>query len=64
MIDFVKKEGKIRLEMNLAAARQANLEMSSKLLAVADAGKGKANSCLCDFSKTHPSGANRHWLSC
>ena len=43
MIDFVKKEGKIRLEINLAAARQANLEISSKLLAVADAVKGKAN---------------------
>ncbi len=43
MINFVKKEGKIRLEINLTAARQAKLEISSKLLGVADVVKGKAN---------------------
>jgi hypothetical protein len=43
MINFVKKEGKIRLEINLAAARQAKLGISSKLLDVADMVKGKAN---------------------
>jgi hypothetical protein len=41
MINFVKKEGKIRLEINLDAARQAGLEISSKLLNVADVVKGK-----------------------
>jgi len=40
-INFVKKEGKIRLEINLDAARQANLQISSKLLKVADVVKGK-----------------------
>ena len=43
MINFVKKEGKVRLEINLAAARQAKLEISSKLLGVADVVKGKEN---------------------
>lgn len=43
VINFVKKEGKIRLEINLDAARQAKLEISSKLLSVADVVKGKAN---------------------
>ena len=43
MINFVKKEGKIRLEINLDAARQAKLEISSKLLGVADVVKGKTN---------------------
>ena len=43
VINFVKKEGKIRLEINLAAARQAKLGISSKLLGVADRVKGKAN---------------------
>jgi hypothetical protein len=43
MINFVKKEGKIRLDINLAAARQSKLEISSKLLGVADVVKGKAN---------------------
>jgi hypothetical protein len=43
MINFVKKEGKVRLEINLAAARQAKLEISSKLLGVADVVKGKGN---------------------
>ena len=41
VINFVKKEGKIRLEINLVAARQANLQISSKLLKVADVVKGK-----------------------
>ncbi len=39
MINFVKKEGKIQLE----GARRAKLEISSKLLGVADVVKGKAN---------------------
>jgi hypothetical protein len=43
MINFVKKEGKIRLEINLDAARQAKLEISSKLLGVADVVQGKTN---------------------
>ena len=43
MIHFVKKEGKIRLEISLEAARRAKLEISSKLLGVADVVKGKAN---------------------
>jgi hypothetical protein len=43
VINFVKKAGKIRLEINLAAARQAKLGISSKLLGVADTVKGKAN---------------------
>jgi hypothetical protein len=41
MINFVKKEGRVRLEINLDAARQANLQISSKLLSVADVVKGK-----------------------
>jgi hypothetical protein len=43
VINFVKKEGKIRLEINLDAARLARLEISSKLLGVADVVKGKRN---------------------
>lgn len=43
MINFVKKEDKIRLEINLDATRQARLVISSQLLRVADAVKGKAN---------------------
>ena len=42
VINFVKKEGKVRLEINLDAARQAKLEISSKLLNVADVVKGKS----------------------
>jgi hypothetical protein len=42
VINFVKKEGKVRLEINLAAARSGKLEISSKLLSVADAVVGKA----------------------
>jgi hypothetical protein len=41
VINFVEKQGKIRLEINLAAARLANLQISSKLLSVADSVKGK-----------------------
>jgi len=43
MINFVKKEGKVRLEINLNAARQANLQINSQLLKVADVVKGKTN---------------------
>jgi hypothetical protein len=43
MIHCVKKEGKVRLEINLDSARQANLQISSKLLNVADIVKGKPN---------------------
>jgi hypothetical protein len=39
----VIKGGKVRLEINLDAARQAKLEISSKLLGVADVVKGKTN---------------------
>ena len=42
VINFVKKEGKIRLEINLEAARQARLEISAQLLRVADVVKGQA----------------------
>lgn len=35
MIGFVLHDGRIRIEVNLAAARQAGLEISSKLLEVA-----------------------------
>jgi hypothetical protein len=41
VINFVKKEGRIRLEISLDAARLANLQISSKLLNVADAVRGK-----------------------
>ena len=41
IINFVKREGRIRLAINLEAARQAKLEISSKLLNVADTVKGK-----------------------
>ncbi len=42
VIKFVKKEGKIRLEVNLDAARQAKLQINSRLLSVADVVKGKS----------------------
>jgi len=42
-INFVKKDGKIRLEINLQAAQEAKLQISSKLLSVADVVKGKTN---------------------
>ncbi len=41
IIKLVRRERKIRLEVNLAAARQARLEISSKLLKVADTILGK-----------------------
>jgi len=41
MINFVKKENKIRLEINLVPAQQANLRLSSKLLSVADVVLGR-----------------------
>lgn len=41
IINFVKKEGKVRLEINADAARRSNLEVSSQLLGVADVVKGK-----------------------
>jgi hypothetical protein len=41
IVNFVKKDGRIRLEINLQSAQQANLRISSKLLSVADVVKGK-----------------------
>jgi len=43
IINFVKKDDQIRLEINLDAARQAKVRISSKLLSVADVVKGKSN---------------------
>jgi hypothetical protein len=43
IINFVLKNDKVRLEIDLAAARKAGVTISSKLLAVADAVKGKPN---------------------
>jgi len=40
-INFVNKEGKIRLEINMDATHQAALHVSSKLLNVADVVRGK-----------------------
>jgi YfiR/HmsC-like len=42
IINFTKKEGKVRLEINLQAAQLANVQISSKLLSVADVVKGKS----------------------
>ena len=42
MINFTKKANKIHLEINLDAARHANLKLSSKLLSVADVVLGKS----------------------
>lgn len=42
MIDFVLKDGRVRLEINLEPAGRAGLKISSKLLAVADTVTGKA----------------------
>ena len=41
IINLTQNDRRIRLEINLRSARQANLKMSSKLLSVADAVKGK-----------------------
>jgi hypothetical protein len=43
IINFVLKNGNVRLEIDLAAARKAGLAISSRLLAVADVVKGRAN---------------------
>lgn len=43
IINFVLKNGNIRLEIDLVAAKKAGLTISSRLLAVADVVKGKAN---------------------
>ena len=41
IINLARRDQKVRLEVNLVAARQANLKISSKLLSVADVVKGK-----------------------
>jgi hypothetical protein len=41
VINFTKKEGKVRLQIDLNAARRAKLQLSSKLLSVADSVTGK-----------------------
>ncbi|MBE0544024.1 MAG: YfiR family protein [Verrucomicrobia bacterium] len=41
IINLARRDHKIRLEVNLATARQAGLKISSKLLSVADVVKGK-----------------------
>jgi hypothetical protein len=43
IIHFALKDGKVRLEINLAAARSAKVQISSKLLSVADTLKGQSN---------------------
>jgi hypothetical protein len=43
IIEFVLKNGNVRLEIDLSAARKAGLTISSRLLAVADAVRGKNN---------------------
>jgi len=43
IINFVLKNGNVRLEIDLAAAKKAGLTISSRLLAVADVVKGRAN---------------------
>ena len=43
IINFTLKEGKVRLEISLDAARLAKLQVSSKLLSVADIVRGKPN---------------------
>lgn len=40
-INLVKKDGKVRLEIDLRATRQGHLQVSTKLLGVADVVKGK-----------------------
>jgi hypothetical protein len=41
MINFFKKEGKVRLEIDLRPAREAKLHVNAKLLSVADVVRGK-----------------------
>jgi hypothetical protein len=43
IINLALRDRKVRVEVNLDAARSANLKISSKLLGVADVVKGKAN---------------------
>jgi hypothetical protein len=43
IINFALKNGNVRLEIDLTAARKAGLTISSRLLAVADVVKGKSN---------------------
>lgn len=43
IINFVLKNGNVRLEIDLSAAKKAGLTISSRLLAVADVVKGKAD---------------------
>jgi hypothetical protein len=43
IINFILKNGKVRLEIDLTAAKKAGLTISSKLLAVADVVRGKSN---------------------
>jgi hypothetical protein len=42
VINFILKNGNVRLEIDLAAARKSGLTISSRLLSVADVVKGKA----------------------
>jgi hypothetical protein len=46
MINFTKKASKIRLEINLKAAQDARLQLSSRLLSVADVVLGRPNDKL------------------
>lgn len=41
IINFIKKENKVRFEIDLSAARQARLQISSKLLSLADSIQGR-----------------------
>jgi hypothetical protein len=41
VVNFTKRDGKVRLEIDLHAAQQARLQISSRLLNVADAVRGK-----------------------
>src|SRR5579871_658012 len=42
VINFIKKDGKVRFEVDLDAARQAHLQISSRLLTLADVVHGKS----------------------
>jgi hypothetical protein len=43
IVNFVLRNGNVRLEIDLSAAKKAGLTISSRLLAVADVVKGKAD---------------------
>jgi hypothetical protein len=43
IINFVLKDGKVRLEIDLTTAGKTGLKINSRLLAVADVVKGRAN---------------------